>query len=388
MQFRNRGVFDGFSPIQASSGTVSIITLDGVQHRVHTFTTLGQSTFTIVSPGSSPEISCLIVGGGGGGGSANANTPGGGGYPGTVTEFTLNAVAGAVNVFVGASGVGGTAGQESYIGPEGSKLASAPGGAAGPNTGNNPGNSGTISSINGVNVTYAISGENGQNNRFGFTPAQFGSGGGGGHARPSGAEVGLPGRNGVVIFIYPIDPAPKDREITVPPKMLAPIPAASKSFDIITWQAPSTDNNDKITRYYWESNDGKSGNTTSLGATVDQEDNTSQSYRVRAENSAGLGPWSDYGSSVTTQAPFFPFFPFFPHFPPYFPPHFPPFFPHFPPFFPHFPPFFPHFPPFFPHFPPFFPFFPRFRGYGGYKHKLEDYPDPDAKKNEDDSSEE
>ena len=63
--------------------------------------------------------------------------------------------------------------------------------------------------------------------------------------------------------------------------------------DDVSWTAPANGGS-AITTYYWESDDEKSGSTTDLAIVVAQEENTSQAYRVRAENANGLGEW--YGS--------------------------------------------------------------------------------------------
>jgi hypothetical protein len=208
--------------------------------------------------------------------------------------------------------------------------------------------------------TYAIGGSGGNAGAYGFSPAEFGSGGGGGGAAGEAAghvdqrmNAGISGRPGVVIISYPVSPKAGFESPQVPNKITKPTAIANVLFDIVNW-SPVSDNGSQIIEYQWESTDGKTGTTTSLGVTVTQEGNSpAQSYRVRARNSIGYGEWSDYSSSITTLSPFFPFFPFFPHFPP----HFPPFFP-----------------PFFPHFPPFFPFFPRFPIYAPrfYRHQFEE----------------
>ena len=66
-----------FLPPVATGGSVNNITIDGVNYRVHTFTTVGTSTFTVTRSG---EVEYLIVAGGGGGGSAAAGGGGGGGF--------------------------------------------------------------------------------------------------------------------------------------------------------------------------------------------------------------------------------------------------------------------------------------------------------------------
>jgi hypothetical protein len=152
---------------------------------------------------------------------------------------------------------------------------------------------------------------------------------------------GIVGRPGVVIISYPISPKVGFENPLVPATGSRPSATSNILFDTVTWLAVS-DNGSPIIEYQWESTDGKTGTTTSLGVTVTQEANSApQAYRVRARNSIGYGEWSEYSSSVTTLSPFFPFFPFFPHFPPHFPPFFPPFFPFFP-FFPRFPRFYRH----------------------------------------------
>jgi hypothetical protein len=76
--------------------------------------------------------------------------------------------------------------------------------------------------------------------------------------------------------------------------------------DNISWVAPNNGGS-PITLYYWESNDGKSGNTASTSAVVPQEAGTSQTYRVRAQNAIGLGEWSPYSTQITTTFSFTPF---------------------------------------------------------------------------------
>ena len=154
---------------------------------------------------------------------------------------------------------------------------------------------------------------------------------------------------------------------TVPATMSAPSATAGVDLDTITWSSAPNDGGSVILDYYIESNEPtpKTKTVTQAGSgstTIANEANTSQAYRIRARNANGSAVFSDYSTTVTTQAPSFfspPFFPpgFFA--PPFFPPGFfaPPFFP--PVFFS--PPFFP--PVFFspPFFPPVFfspPFFP------------------------------
>jgi hypothetical protein len=94
---------------------------------------------------------------------------------------------------------------------------------------------------------------------------------------------------------------------TVPATPSAPTASSpSAGIDRISWTAPA--NGGKvITNYYWASNDGKSGNTASTTADVNQEQGTSQTYTVRADNANGSSSTSAASASVTTTFSFAPF---------------------------------------------------------------------------------
>ena len=79
--FRNMSYFGfAFKPVIATGGEITNYTKDGVVYKVHSFSTVGSSTFTITDLGTLGEIDYLIVAGGGGGGPAdNEVRPGGGG---------------------------------------------------------------------------------------------------------------------------------------------------------------------------------------------------------------------------------------------------------------------------------------------------------------------
>ena len=73
----------GFAPIAATGGTVTETTINGIPHKVHTFSYTGANqTFSISGNGTEGLITCYIWGGAGGGASAEGyNDPGGpGGY--------------------------------------------------------------------------------------------------------------------------------------------------------------------------------------------------------------------------------------------------------------------------------------------------------------------
>lgn len=82
----------------------------------------------------------------------------------------------------------------------------------------------------------------------------------------------------------------------------APVTGANQAGaqqDVVSWTAPNN-GGASITEYYWESSDNKSGTTASTSVTVNQEGNTSQTYRVRATNTNGNGILSADSSSITT----------------------------------------------------------------------------------------
>jgi len=108
--------------VSATGGTESTITVDGVDYRVHTFTSSG--TLTVTEGG---EVEYLVVGGGGGGGGipnasgGSAGGGGGGGYRcsvagessggGASAESPLTVTAQQYTVTVGSGGAGGVGAQ-------------------------------------------------------------------------------------------------------------------------------------------------------------------------------------------------------------------------------------------------------------------------------------
>lgn len=92
--------------IRASGGTVTGYVLDGTPYVVHTFTSVGTTTFT---PQEDLQVEYLVVAGGGGGG---AHVGGGGGGGGVLTNLdgtTLGLTSGtAYTVTVGGGGSGGS----------------------------------------------------------------------------------------------------------------------------------------------------------------------------------------------------------------------------------------------------------------------------------------
>ncbi len=96
-------VFGKFGTINATGGTVTDITDDGINYRVHTFTTVGSSSFDVLS--GQGEVEYLVVAGGGGvhSGAGGQGGSGGGGAGGVLTGFET-ITTGTYNVTVGNGG--------------------------------------------------------------------------------------------------------------------------------------------------------------------------------------------------------------------------------------------------------------------------------------------
>jgi hypothetical protein len=91
-----------FIPVTATGGdSVTDITAEGINYRVHAFTTIGTSSLVVTAGGS---VDYLVVGGGGGGGSRQG---GGGGGGGGLLTGTNTLSADTYTVTVGGGGDGG-----------------------------------------------------------------------------------------------------------------------------------------------------------------------------------------------------------------------------------------------------------------------------------------
>lgn len=91
------------TPAVASGGTETVIEQNGKYYRVHSFTTVGESTLNVTRGG---ELEYLIVGGGGGGGHADGDGGGGGGG-GKCLVGKQTFLSGTKSILVGSGGVGG-----------------------------------------------------------------------------------------------------------------------------------------------------------------------------------------------------------------------------------------------------------------------------------------
>lgn len=153
----------------ATGGTVSDVTIDGVDYRIHQFT--GSGTFTI-------DVDCLCdvlcVGGGGGGGAYYA----GGGGGGFTNEDRITIPAGSHAVTVGGGGGGGIYTYSGSTGPAGN-----PGGASSV--------AALISASGGDGGDGGINGDGGDGGSGGGGGTNAGDGGDGGGNGSDGNDTGL-----------------------------------------------------------------------------------------------------------------------------------------------------------------------------------------------------
>jgi hypothetical protein len=202
--------------IQATGGEIREYPLNGMTYRSHTFTTVGDSTFTIISVPTTPgfdTIDYLVVGGGGSGGgavvSSNTYSGGGGGGAGSVVvgfnrgifsfTFPVNRI-----VTVGGAGaesrlpLGRTApllqNSETAVaaaganGGQGTNTTTRDGGAGGSASGGGGGGFwrsvfGSVTRATGTGGTGVTTGANGQAASLNSSPSTgFAVGGGGGGA--------------------------------------------------------------------------------------------------------------------------------------------------------------------------------------------------------------
>lgn len=98
-----------FVPVTATGGTVSTVTINGRQYRLHQFTSVGSFTFAVSNAGDEGVVDYLIVGGGGGGGRSTGLYWGGsGGGAGGYLRGRMRVLAQNYTVVVGAGGAAST----------------------------------------------------------------------------------------------------------------------------------------------------------------------------------------------------------------------------------------------------------------------------------------
>lgn len=164
--------------VVATGGTESTYTSGGVTYKVHQFTTVGTSQFTVTTGGA---VDYLVVGGGGGGGNCNGGSfwgTGGGGAGGMITgSATLTTQ--NYTIIIGNGGASNSNGGNSSFG----SIATAVGGGAGGNASGLINRIGAVGGSGGGGGGYSSAGgagTSGQGNNGGIAPSgDYGGGGGG-----------------------------------------------------------------------------------------------------------------------------------------------------------------------------------------------------------------
>jgi hypothetical protein len=104
----NENIWVQGTGVLATGGTVTEIVDNGITYRVHSFTSVGTSSFQVLRGGAVEYL--VVAGGGGGGGTSNINDGGGGGGAGEFTTGTITIEAGSFTINVGDGGSGGPPG--------------------------------------------------------------------------------------------------------------------------------------------------------------------------------------------------------------------------------------------------------------------------------------
>ena len=199
-----------FIGVLATGGTVTEIFSSGIQYRVHTFTSVGTSSFQVLRGG---DVEYLIVAGGGGGGRGEGmpggDGAGGGGAGGLIQgQIMVNAQSYVVSVGIGGTGstainqTGGNGGNSIFT-----SITAIGGGGGGSDAnggiGSTGGSGGSGGGAGAVYLTSTFGGikTEGQGNNGGDSPSSFRSGGGGGGAgsvgQTSSSSNGGSGGNGI-----------------------------------------------------------------------------------------------------------------------------------------------------------------------------------------------
>lgn len=186
------GMFQNGNIPADDAETVTDITVNGVDYRVHTFTASVDFTITV-----DIDVEYLIVAGGGGGG---AGWQGGGGGAGGMLEGTTRLSPQTYEIVVGLGGVGATGntinessnGEDSSISVSGTALFTAIGGGRGasedPHHGAGSGGSGGGGTHKSLDRGTAISGQ-GFDGGLGISGKSLWGGGGGGGAGTVGTDA-------------------------------------------------------------------------------------------------------------------------------------------------------------------------------------------------------
>ena len=199
------------APVCSGGQSTTDVTINNIVYRVHQYTTVGTSTFTVTSPGNQ-VFEYLVIAGGGGGGSQHSSGGGAGGYrcsvPGefsgrlSAAETPLTLTAGSYTVVVGAGGAGGPANTGATRGSVGGDsqfhtVISTGGGGGGGWAGDNGSNRAQGGSGGGA---WVSAGSSGGNPGAGIAGQGFGGGAGTDtyqpHVGSGGGGAGGPGDQG------------------------------------------------------------------------------------------------------------------------------------------------------------------------------------------------
>ena len=202
-----RDIGNIFSPITATGGddVYQYIDSNGVEYRVHAFTSTGTSQFVVDDSGDDSAVEALIVaGGGGGGGSAGNSAAGGGGGAGGLIQNSFSINETSYDIVVGSGGSGASSNTDEPGGDGGDSQAfgqTAVGGGGGgfrdsSQTGRNGGSGGGAGSHNNTaggsgNTGQGYDGGSSEDSVSGDNP-----GAGGGGATAAGESVTATGAGG------------------------------------------------------------------------------------------------------------------------------------------------------------------------------------------------
>ena len=207
----SRGVQNSKVPSTVNSANGGDTVQDIGGYRIHTFTTVGTSTFT---PTFSGDMEVLVVAGGGGGGNSEVFVPGGGGGAGELIYQSALNVSDAISVSVGSGGLNNLPGNDTTFGSLtakgggyggfGSGINGGPGGSGG---GARRGNNGSPTGLGGASIKTIGLGNNGGNSIGNLSLSADGGGGGGALGVGSDAgrlpdgSLGTPGGPGYITTI-------------------------------------------------------------------------------------------------------------------------------------------------------------------------------------------
>ena len=208
-QYMTQVQVNNSSYVKSATGGDTVQLING--YYVHTFTTVGASTFT---PATSGLVDVLVVAGGGGGGSATTSIPGGGGGAGEVYFATnVSLSQGSYTINVGSGGAGSTSsivrpanGNSSNIFLGASQVVSTNGGGGAgngsqsssspqniyqqPQNGGSGGGCGRYANVSVIQAISVTTSPGGFGNAGGWPNAQVNRGSGGGGAAAAGG-VGI-----------------------------------------------------------------------------------------------------------------------------------------------------------------------------------------------------